>query len=549
MEPSIAPPAPRHAFSDATAPTGTLESFNPATGELVGTVPTVTPDQVPAIVKEIQQVQPFWAEMSFEDRGRYVRRAADVLLERKDEIAKLITAEQGKVKTEAFGMEIMASVDGIVWNAENAAEYLNDDKIPVPQALYKTHKMRFHYEPLGVVGVISPWNYPMLLAMHEISMVLMAGNGVIFKPASLTALIGQMIQEVFDEAGLPEGLLRTVHGGGSVGQAMVDCPDVKKIFFTGSVPVGRAIAQDCAKQLKPISLELGGKDPMLVLSDANIENAAAGAQWGGFANMGQTCAGIERVYVMHDVAPQFIDKVVERAKAMKIGDPNEWSTEITAMTDPNQYAIVKELVEDAVAHGATMLCGGPLEGADVPGGLKDDYYYAPTVLTGVNHSMRIMKEEIFGPVLPIITVDSEDEAIQMANDSNFGLGASVWTSDADKGQAIAEKIESGNVWINDHMYTAGLGQCAWGGVKESGVGRSHGPIGFMEAVEVKTIAATPAREATAGAHPYGNTVGPSVRTLLDLTYGKGKARLRTLKDGAPAMAKFTGRIVKNATNK
>jgi succinate-semialdehyde dehydrogenase/glutarate-semialdehyde dehydrogenase len=549
MEPTIAPAHPRHVFSEETAPTGTLESFNPATGELVGTVPTIAPDQVPAVVAEIEKVQKFWAEMSFEDRGRYIRRAADVLLERKDEIAKLITAEQGKVRTEAFGMEIMASVDGIVWNSENAGEYLSDDKIHVSQALYKTHKMRFHYEPLGVVGVISPWNYPMLLAMHEISMVLMAGNGVIFKPASLTCLIGQMIQEVFDEAGLPEGLLRTVHGGGSVGQAMVDCPKVKKIFFTGSVPVGRAIAQDCAKQLKPISLELGGKDPMIVLSDANVENAAIGAQWGGFANMGQTCAGIERVYVMHDVAPQFIDKVVEKANAMPLGDPNEWSTEITAMTDPNQYAIVKELVEDAVAHGATLLCGGPIEQGDMPDGLKSDYYFAPTVLTGVNHGMRIMKEEIFGPVLPIITVDSEDEAIQLSNDSNFGLGASVWTSDADKGQAIAERIESGNVWINDHMYTAGLGQCAWGGVKESGVGRSHGPIGFMEAVEVKTIAATPSRETTAGAHPYGNTVGPAVRTMLDLVYGKGKDRFRTLKEGVPAMTRFSGRAVGNLRNK
>lgn len=549
MEPTIAPAHPRHVFSESTAPTGTLESFNPATGELVGTVPTITPDQVPAVVAEIAQVQKFWAEMSFEDRGRYVRRAADVLLERKDEIASLITAEQGKVRTEAFGMEIMASVDGIVWNAEHAAEHLSDDKIPVPQMLYKSRKMRFHYEPLGVVGVISPWNYPMLLAMHEISMLLMAGNGVIFKPASLTCLIGQMIQEVFDEAGLPEGLLRTVHGGGSVGQAMVDSPAVKKIFFTGSVPVGRSIAQDCAKQLKPISLELGGKDPMIVLSDANVENAAIGAQWGGFANMGQTCAGIERAYVMHDVAPQFIDLVVEKARTMKLGNPNEWSTEITAMTDPNQYAIVKELVEDAVAHGATLLCGGPIDQEDLPPGHKNEFYFAPTVLTGVNHSMRIMKEEIFGPVVPIITVDSEDEAIKLANDSNFGLGASVWTADAEKGQAIAEKLESGNVWINDHMYTAGLGQCAWGGQKESGVGRSHGPIGFKEAVEVKTIAATPARETTPGAHPYGETVGPSVRTMLDLLYGRGKARIGTLKDGVPAMTRFSARMAKNFTNK
>ncbi|MBJ7355357.1 MAG: aldehyde dehydrogenase family protein, partial [Thermoleophilaceae bacterium] len=205
MEPTIAPSAPRHAFSEATAPTGTLESFNPATGELVGTVPTITPEQVSDVVKEIKQVQPFWAAMSIEDRARYVRRAADVIVERKDEIAKLITAEQGKVLTESYSMEVLSTVDGLGWTADNAAKVLTDEKIPSEQLFLKTRKMKFHYQPIGVIGVISPWNYPWLLALDEIATALMAGNGVIFKPASLTALIGQMIQEVFDEAGLPEG--------------------------------------------------------------------------------------------------------------------------------------------------------------------------------------------------------------------------------------------------------------------------------------------------------------------------------------------------------
>lgn len=546
MEPTIAPQAPRHAFSEATAPAGTLESFNPATGELVGSVPTITPEQVPAVVEEIKQVQPFWAELSFADRARYIHRAADILVERKDEIAALVTAEQGKVRTEAFSMEVLASIDGMRIIADMAEEVLSVEGIPTPQAFLKTRDMKFHYQPIGVVGVISPWNYPMLLAMDEIVTSLMAGNGVIFKPASLTCLIGQEIQSLFDEAGLPEGLLRTVHGGGKVGQAMVDSPEVKKIFFTGSVEVGRKIAVDCAQQLKGISLELGGKDPAIVLADANLSHAANGVAWGGFANMGQTCAGIERVYVMHDIAPAFIDEVVKRASSMKIGDPREWDTEITAMTDPNQFKIVNELVDDAIVHGARMLCGGPIDEKDLPLGLKGNFY-APTVLTGVNHSMRIMKEEIFGPVIPIITVDSEEEAVKLANESAFGLGASVWTADKAKADAIARRIESGNVWINDHMYSAGMCQCSWGGQKDSGIGRSHSKFGFYENVEIQVIAATPAREASMWVYPYGQTVGPAIRTTLDVVYGKGKSRLSSIVEGAPALGKMTGRIAKNLT--
>jgi succinate-semialdehyde dehydrogenase/glutarate-semialdehyde dehydrogenase len=546
MEPTTA--APRHVFSEATAPTGTLESFNPATGQLVGSVPTITPDQVDAVVAEIKQVQPFWEQMSFEDRARYVLRAKDVLLERKDEIARLITAEQGKVLTESFSMEVLSSVDGLSWTAKNANKILADEKIPSEQLFLKMRKMKFHYQPIGVIGVISPWNYPWLLAIDEIATALMAGNGVIFKPASLTCLIGQMIQEIFDEAGLPEGLLRTVHGGGKVGAAIVDSPEVGKVFFTGSVEVGRGIAEACAKQLKGATLELGGKDPMLVLSDANVSHAVGGAAWGGFANMGQTCAGIERVYVMHDIAAEFIDGVVQRAKAMKIGDPNDWSTEVTAMTDPNQFAIVCELVDDAVAHGATLLCGGPIDRADLPAGL-DGNFYMPAVLTGVNHSMRIMKEEIFGPVLPIITVDSEEEAIDLANDSEFGLGASVWTADQERAGKIAERLECGNVWINDHMYSAGMCQCSWGGVKDSGLGRSHSKFGFYEAVEPKVVAATNVREASLWVYPYGETVGPAIRSTIDMLYGKGKQRFATLKEGGPALGRAGGRTVKSLTKK
>ncbi|HEV7918060.1 MAG TPA: aldehyde dehydrogenase family protein, partial [Solirubrobacterales bacterium] len=384
----------------------------------------------------------------------------------------------------------------------------------------------------------------MLDQKDEIATALMAGNGIIFKPASLTCLIGQKIQEIFDLAGLPEGLMRTVHGGGRVGQAMVDCPEVGKIFFTGSVDVGRKIGQDCAKQLKGATLELGGKDPMIVLSDANLEHAIDGGAWGAFANMGQTCAGIERAYVMHDIADRFISGVVERAKSMKLGDPSDWDTEITAMTSPDQFDLVKELVDDAVANGATMHCGGPIDPADLPEKFRAGKWYAPTVLTGVNHGMRIMQEEIFGPVIPIMTVDSETEAIQLANDSQFGLGASVWSADREKALSIAKRIEAGSVWINDHMYSAGICQCSWGGMKDSGVGRAHSKFGFYESVEIQTLAETPAREASMWVHPYEDTVGPAIRGFVDVLYAPGGKKLAALKEAAVPLGKMTARTVR-----
>lgn len=547
MEPTttpIATPEYRHVGGPESAPTGTLESFNPATGQLIGSVPTITPDQVDAVVGEIKQVQPFWAELSFADRARYLRRAAHIAADRKDEIALLLTAEQGKVRTESYAMEVLTAVDSLVWAADNAEKILRDEKIKQNQPFMMSRKMRFHYQPIGVIGIISPWNYPLLLPTAEIATALMAGNGIVFKPASLTCLIGQKVQEIFDEAGLPEGLMRTVHGGGAVGQAIVDSKDVGKIFFTGSVEVGRKIAESCATQLKGCTLELGGKDPMIVLSDANVAHAIDGAAWGGFSNMGQTCSGIERVYVMHDVADRFIKGVVDRAQSMKIGNPNIWSTEVAAMTSADQYALVKELVDDAVARGANLLCGGPIDPAELPAEQSGGNYYGPTVLTGVNHGMRIMQEEIFGPVIPIMTVDSEDEAVRLANDSQFGLGASIWSADREKAGAMADRIEAGTVWINDHMYSAGVCQCSWGGMKDSGLGRAHSKFGFYEAVEIQTQAETPVREASMWLHPYDDTVGPSIRATIDLMYAQGKDRFRLLGESAAPLARMTARSVR-----
>jgi len=286
-------------------------------------------------------------------------------------------------------------------------------------------------------------------------------------------------------------------------------------------------------------LELGGKDPMIVCADADLDNAISGAVWGGFANAGQTCSGIERVYVMREVADRFVEGVAREAQKLRLGNPLEWETEIGPMTSESQYEIVVELIEDAVASGATKLCGGPTEVAGLP-----VRFVAPTVLTGVTHETRIMKEEVFGPVLPIVVVDSEQEAIDLANDSEFGLGASVWTRDRQKGARIARRIESGMVWVNDHSFSHGACQCAWGGVKDSGVGRSHSKFGFYECVNVKMNAWEPGLARDFWWHPYDRTLGEAVRASAKILYGKGATRTAALREGAGPLLKLGARTLR-----
>jgi acyl-CoA reductase-like NAD-dependent aldehyde dehydrogenase len=525
---------------EAATATAQLESFNPATGELLGIVEVTAPEQVPAIVDSIAEVQPFWAQLTLEDRARYLERTAQVLIDEADEIRDLIVREQGKPRSEAFTMEVLPTIDALTWIARAGIEFLADEKIPMPQLFLKTKRSAFVYEPLGVIGVISPWNYPWSIPFGEVALALMAGNGVVLKPASLTPLIGDRIARVFERAGVPEGLVRVVHGPGT-GPAVVDS-GVAKVFFTGSVEAGRTVAEGCARRLKGSVLELGGKDPMLVLADADLEHAVAGALWGGFANAGQTCSGIERVYVVREVAERFIDGVVAGAGRLRVGDPDSWDTEIGPMVTPGQFEVVRELVDDAVAAGASLECGGPVE---APAGLRGSFY-APAVLTGVTPEMRIMREEIFGPVLPIVVVDSEDEAVTLANDSEFGLGASVWTSDRGRGERIAREIEAGMVWINDHMFSHGACQCAWGGVKQSGLGRTHSKFGLYECVNVKLRVWEGSAVRDPWWYPYDETLGKALRQTATILYGRPSIRAGALRDGAIPLLKVGARLARDA---
>jgi acyl-CoA reductase-like NAD-dependent aldehyde dehydrogenase len=518
-----------------------LESFNPATGELVGSVDTLTPAKVQGIVDDVAQVQPAWAELTLEDRADYMRGAADVLLDEIDTLAELLSTEQGKPRAEAYTMELLPTIDVLHWCADNGPKILADEKIRNSQVFLLSKRSHFSYEPLGVVGVIAPWNYPWSIPFGEVAIALMAGNGVVLKPASLTPLLGERIRGVFEKAGFPEGLVRTVHGGGRIGDALAKS-SAAKIFFTGSVEVGRKVGEVCARNMKGSVLELGGKDPMVVCADAKLENAIPGAVWGGFANAGQTCSGIERVYVHREIADRFVAGVAERAAGLRLGDPMQWETEVGPMTSDEQYELVNELVDDAISNGAERLCGGPTEVEGFKG-----KWIAPTVLTGVTHEMRISKEEVFGPVVPIIVVDSDDEAVELANDSEFGLGASVWTSDRQKGERIARRIQSGMVWINDHSFSHGACQCSWGGVKSSGLGRSHSKFGFYECVNIKLLTWEPGLARDFWWHPYDRTLGEAVRASAQLIYSRNGHRMAALREGIGPLLKVGRRTLSKRT--
>jgi succinate-semialdehyde dehydrogenase/glutarate-semialdehyde dehydrogenase len=517
---------------------GSLESFNPATGELIGSVPAIEPGDVQAAVDEVAEVQPFWGELALADRGRYLRRTAEILAGDLEEVTRLLTTEQGKPITEAHTMEVVPTIDALHWIAEEGPEILADRQVKMGGGLFFGKRATHSFEPLGAIAVIAPWNYPWSIPFGEVAIALMAGNGVVLKPSELTPLIGDRIRVAFEKAGVPEGLVRVIQGDGAVGRALVES-SVRKVFFTGSVATGYSVGAACAAQMKGAVLELGGKDPAIVCADADLGNAIDGIAWAGFANSGQTCSGIERVYVVSEVADRFVSGIAAKAEGLAVGDPQSWTTEIGPMVSAEQAAIVTGLIDDAVAAGAELVCGGPIE---VPG--SSGSHIAPAVLTGVTHDMRIMREEIFGPVLPIVVVEDEAEALRFANDSEFGLGASVWTRNRPKGERIARRLESGMVWINDHAYTHAAVQCAWGGVKDSGLGRSHSDFGFHECVEIKATTWNSSRSRDFWWHPYDETLGRAIRASAGLLYGGAESRVKVLRDGGGSLLRTGARTIR-----
>jgi acyl-CoA reductase-like NAD-dependent aldehyde dehydrogenase len=455
-------------------------SYDPATGEEIGRAPQPSPAEVKAGVGFARSVQPAWADLSFRERASIVLKARAIVLDEIDEIALLISRETGKPTAEAISMEIVPTLDLMQYFARSTAKLLRPQKIDIGQYALMGRSSRIVYKPLGVVGIISPWNFPWATPLDEVVMALMAGNAVAIKPSELTPLTALKIADVFQRAGLAKGLLTVFTGEGATGVALIEAP-VDKIMFTGSVATGKLVAAAAARHLTSVVLELGGKDPMIVLDDANLENAARGAIWGAFANAGQACASVERCYVHESIASEFVKRVIAETRSLKQNVGAIDDTDVGAMSSERQLRIVDDHVQDAIKRGAQIHTGGRRHP-----GFKGSFY-EPTVLTNVDHNMEIMCEETFGPVLPIMTFKSDAEAVRLANQSIFGLTASVWTKNIARGRRLAQQIEAGTVMVNEVVYTHALAQTPWGGVKQSGFGRTHGRAGLLELVSAQHL--------------------------------------------------------------
>src|SRR5438270_9096512 len=458
---------------------GTLAVYEPGSGKLVGEVRVSTAAQVREATAAAHAAQREWARKSFAQRSAVLRRFQQLVLDRADEIADLLVRENGKTRNEALFMEVLPVADLTHYFARNAARLLRNERVPLHMFPHKKSYLRFY--PRGVIGIISPWNYPFSIPGGDTVLALMAGNGVLLKPSEFTPLIAERLRAFLEEAGVPRGLVQIVHGKGEVGAELIKS-GVNMVVFTGSVATGRKVNVAAAAQLIPCVLELGGKDPAIVLPDADLASAAEKVAWGAFANSGQTCASVERVYVHESVAAPFIEKVVALAQRLRQGEPNSHDVDVGAMTTQMQVDIVRRHLDDARKRGAKVLAGGDIKAT--PDGGR---YVQPTVLTGVTHDMAIMRDDTFGPMLPIMTFRTEDEAVRLANDSPYGLSAYVFTRDRAKADRVANQLLAGTVMHNDALYTHAAPETPWGGVKASGLGRVHGKHGLRDLCEVRHV--------------------------------------------------------------
>jgi len=471
------------------APAAThLESHNPATGDVIARFEMTPPSEIAGCIQRARAAQAAWGKQSFTERCDYLQRLKEILFTRRQEIAEVVTREVGKPKLEALLADVTVAMDTAAHysNPARVAKMLRPERVTHGNLALKGKSGAIHYEPFGVIGIISPWNYPIAVPLSQMIPALAAGNAVILKPSEWAAWCGALIGEIFEQANFPAGLVQIVHGRGDVGAALIDPPQesggvqIDKVIFTGSVATGRKVAEACARRLIPSVLELGGKDAMIVLADADLEVASSAAVWGSFTNCGQTCISVERIYVENSVAQKFTDLCVTKTKKLRVGNGLEPNVEVGPMINVQQLARVEEQVHDAVRRGAQILLGGKRSALG-------PCFFEPTIVTGTDAAMQLMQEETFGPVLAICHVADAAEAVRQANASPFGLAASVWTRDAQRGRAIAAQLDTGAVMVNDVISYYASCDAPHGGRKASGWGRSHSRLGLLEMVQVKYI--------------------------------------------------------------
>ena len=493
----------------------TIAVDNPATGEVIATVPVLAAPQLQEIAARARAAQPAWEALGFAGRARVMRRAQKWMIDNADRVIDCVVAESGKTREDAQLTDLTYTASALGFWAAHAGRYLADERVsPWSSPASVGKKLTLRYVPHGLVGVIGPWNYPIVNSFGDCVPALMAGNAVILKPSEVTPLSSQLMAEMLRECGLLADVLTVATGDGSTGAALIGQVDC--VMFTGSTRTGRAVMGAAAQRLIPCWLELGGKDPMIVCADADLDRAANSAAFYSMNNAGQVCISVERCYVEASVHDAFVDKVTDVVRGLRQGPPGqEGSVEVGAVIFPPQFDIVDDHVRDAVSKGARVLTGGH--------GRRDGgRFFEPTVLVDVDHTMKCMTEETFGPTLPIMRIDSVERGVELANDSVYGLAASVWTRDVARGEALARRLQAGVVSVNDtqsHYLTLGLPMGGW---KESGIGTRHGAGGIRKYCKVQSLFVTRfALKRDLWMFPYSRRTTRLLRGFFGLVYGRG----------------------------
>lgn len=490
-----------------------LQLRSPITLQPTGELICANEDDVTAAIAKARAAQPAWAATSMKARREIIERALKIVLARQDEIIETVVAETGKARTDAMSMEVFSVADALCYYAKNAEKFLKPHKRRVHGILGLMKQLRIVYKPLGVVGLITPWNGPFVLVMNQAVQAILAGNTVVAKGSEVTPYSAKLAETLLNEAGLPEGVLQVLLGDGATGAAIVT-GGIDKVSFTGSVATGRKVAQECAKQLIPCSLELGGNDAMIVCADADLDRAADGAWLGSCMNTGHYCCGTERIYVVADVYDAFLQLVLDKGKNLRQGNEHGWNEDVGAVFWDRQMAIIEAHVEDARTKGANILMGGQRN----PN--LDGLYYEPTVITEVSNDMDIMILETFGPILCIQKVSSEEEAVALANDSEFGLNGNVWTKDKNKGYALAAAIDTGSCSVNDMAVSYGIPAAPFGGRKNSGVGQVNGKKGMRGYVHEMPIVIDRFGGKMQNAYPYSAESAEGMKKLMNFLWVK-----------------------------
>ena len=517
--------------------TKVIESINPATLEPVGEVEITPIKQIEQVVENARKYLPEWKDRGIEERANILKDAQQLLLERSEEFARLITLEMGRSINESLVLELSGSIDVMGYYVQKMHKFLDDRKIPLHHLLFKRRRSTLHFEPLGVLGIISPWNWPLLIPIGSIVPALLSGNCVVFKHSEQTPLIAERMRELFLDAGLPEYAFQIIQGGADQGRALVES-SVEKIFFTGSTDVGQKIYHQASRSLKKCVLEMGGSDPAIVCEDADLDFTSSGILWGGFSNCGQNCNGIERLYINEKIADRFIEILIMKMKRLRLGNGMDLETDIGPLASKEQVSKMEQIVKKSMKAGAELLIGGKriyhLKG----------YYFEPTLLLWNKSIDQPTDQEIFGPIIFITPVADDREAIALANRSEFGLASSVWTQNARRGNWIARQLETGTVMINDVIVSFGMAEAGWTGIKKSGIGWVHGEKGLDEMVNIKYIN----REPQAGIQKYwwftySHDMFYTMKKGCDFLYSRN---MREKLSALPLTVKgFSGYLLKN----